>query len=401
MHALVIYEEERSSNFAIDGGVQDRLNIFSRDPYFLAMIESNDPIHDFNFDILCSQDGKSIGKCSFSIADMPESKLLVTTLPVKGTMNGITITFSICWVEPYSPFAEAPHVQTSPTWPSAFAIGHRGSGSNKVTNEFLENTMDGFKAAYNRGADCVEFDVQMTRDGVPVIFHDLFGIIRETPISDVEAQETMPDGRLRYPIKKFDECQFRKTGFLTDHFTERPSLRDVLTGLPVDLAFDVEVKYPSRKKLNRTIPYDNMNQMLDKIIDTLTWLGGARSIFFSCFDPLVCAMLRLKQKRFPVFQLFNRKKRWSQKEMAERVVTLAPFHREIGIEGFVFECGDLLASSELVPFLKTRGFVLNTYGSLNNTQEGIEQQLALGIKGICTDDMELCRTVIDTFLKSG
>jgi glycerophosphoryl diester phosphodiesterase len=72
----------------------------------------------------------------------------------------------------------------------------------------------------------------------------------------------------------------------------------------------------------------------------------------------------------------------------------------IGVGGFVFDCGDLLASSELVPLLKNDGFLLSTYGSLNNTREGIERQLEMGIQGICTDDMELCRTVIDEYLKT-
>jgi glycerophosphoryl diester phosphodiesterase len=142
-----------------------------------------------------------------------------------------------------------------------------------------------------------------------------------------------------------------------------------------------------------------MNEMVDRIIDVMARLGGNRSMFFSCFDPLVWAMLRLKQQRWPVFQLFNRKRKWTQKQMAERVMALAPFHKAIGIDGFVFEAGNLLASSELIGMLLREGFVISTYGALNNTRAGIEQQLAMGIRGICTDDMKLCREVIDEYLK--
>jgi glycerophosphoryl diester phosphodiesterase len=400
MHWLVLCEEERTGQFVIKSGMQGRLNVVSGDPYVMAMIESSNPLDHFNFDLHCYKDNKSVGKCTFSITSMPESKLMLVTLPVKGSPDGSTITFSICWVEPYRPFTETPHLQPVRKLPTAFAIGHRGSGSNKVTDEFLENTMNSFQAAYNRGADYVEFDVQMTQDGVPVIFHDLAGLVSECPIERVEAQDCLPNGQYRYPVKKFTESEFRKTGFLTVHRMERVSLADLLTMLPEDLAFDVEVKYPSRHKTNTTIPYEDMNPMLDKVIDLMARLAGNRTMFFSCFDPLVCAMLRLKQQQFPVFQLFYRKKRWTQKEMAERVLALAPFHRAIGVEGFVFDCGDLLASPELVPLLQNDGFVLNTYGSLNNTRDGIERQLAMGIRGICTDDMKLCRTVVDEFLKT-
>lgn len=44
---------------------------------------------------------------------------------------------------------------------------HRGSSSSHP-----ENTMESFEAALNDGADGIEFDVQLTKDGVPVIIHD-------------------------------------------------------------------------------------------------------------------------------------------------------------------------------------------------------------------------------------
>lgn len=46
-------------------------------------------------------------------------------------------------------------------------IGHRGASA--VAHE---NTMAAFAAAVGAGADGVEFDVRLSRDGVPVIIHD-------------------------------------------------------------------------------------------------------------------------------------------------------------------------------------------------------------------------------------
>ena len=37
---------------------------------------------------------------------------------------------------------------------------------------YLENTIDGFRAAFSDGADIIEFDVQPTTDGQFVVFHD-------------------------------------------------------------------------------------------------------------------------------------------------------------------------------------------------------------------------------------
>ncbi|KAI8384161.1 Glycerophosphoryl diester phosphodiesterase family-domain-containing protein [Blakeslea trispora] len=53
-------------------------------------------------------------------------------------------------------------------------IGHRGSGMNKKGSKLQvgENTVLSFVTAASLGAEYVEFDVQLTKDLVPVIYHD-------------------------------------------------------------------------------------------------------------------------------------------------------------------------------------------------------------------------------------
>ena len=46
-------------------------------------------------------------------------------------------------------------------------IGHRGH------SDTLENTLMAFHQAIDMGADMLELDVRLTKDGVPVVFHDL------------------------------------------------------------------------------------------------------------------------------------------------------------------------------------------------------------------------------------
>jgi glycerophosphoryl diester phosphodiesterase len=50
---------------------------------------------------------------------------------------------------------------------SPLIIGHRGASAVAP-----ENTLAAFEAAIAAGADGIEFDVRMTRDGVPVVIHD-------------------------------------------------------------------------------------------------------------------------------------------------------------------------------------------------------------------------------------
>jgi glycerophosphodiester phosphodiesterase len=66
---------------------------------------------------------------------------------------------------------------------STMVIGHRGLGKNMASRNSLqlgENTIQSFIAAANLGASYVEFDVQLTKDHVPVIYHDF--LVSETGI---------------------------------------------------------------------------------------------------------------------------------------------------------------------------------------------------------------------------
>ena len=58
-------------------------------------------------------------------------------------------------------------------------VGHRGFGMNRVSGKGIrENTVASFIAAHGSGAGWCEFDVQVTSDGVPVLFHDNLLLVR-------------------------------------------------------------------------------------------------------------------------------------------------------------------------------------------------------------------------------
>lgn len=95
-----------------------------------------------------------------------------SSLDVLGTLN-----FEYLCVKPFI------HPQMSITrsdtyWKqlvSTRVIGHRGLGKNMNDRKSLqlgENTVESFIAAASLGASYVEFDVQLTKDFVPVIYHD-------------------------------------------------------------------------------------------------------------------------------------------------------------------------------------------------------------------------------------
>ena len=75
-----------------------------------------------------------------------------------------------------------PHANNRP-----LIIAHRGS-----SHRAPENTMSAFELAVSEGAEGIEMDVRVTRDGVPVVFHDaslkrMMG--KETRVSVLDASD--------------------------------------------------------------------------------------------------------------------------------------------------------------------------------------------------------------------
>ena len=102
------------------------------------------------------------------------------TLPiVEGTSLHVigTISFEFTTITPF----QHPNMSIGPNttyWKSLITsrvIGHRGLGKNEQGRKSLqlgENTLASFIAAANLGASYVEMDVQLTKDNIPVIYHD-------------------------------------------------------------------------------------------------------------------------------------------------------------------------------------------------------------------------------------
>lgn len=101
------------------------------------------------------------------------------------------------------------HYQQALTEKTPFEIiGHRGGSRNVDFLPVSENSLEILKMAASLGATGVEIDVRLTKDNVPVIFHDSF-------LSIHTVKEKLYAGLLHnYTLKELKKIELRKGGFV-------------------------------------------------------------------------------------------------------------------------------------------------------------------------------------------
>ncbi|KAI7834596.1 Glycerophosphoryl diester phosphodiesterase family-domain-containing protein [Kickxella alabastrina] len=179
--------------------------------------------------------------------------------------------------------------------------GHRGSGMNfapSVTPRKLqlgENTVLSMDKAIRDGVLAVEFDVQMTRDMVPVIYHDW--IVAETgleiPVSALTLTQLLACNPRNQPITKSRTCEDLPSGLPSglphcvvpghackpmhvansENTIQAPfaTLKELFESLPEHVGFDIEVKYPMPDEADEYGVFVNfeINLFVDRILDVV------------------------------------------------------------------------------------------------------------------------------------
>lgn len=386
MFHLFFIEKSRRGEFNVSASDSGCVSIFHERP-ILVHAKSTNPDQDFSFDITSTNGGI----ISISYDEIKETKFMEKEFIIKNVDASVTATVFIVTPYPYD-FGEPIKI----AHPKYYTIGHRGSGNNLVTQDHMENSIGGFLAARDNNANFVEFDVQQTKDNVNVIMHDFF-VKNSEEFYGIKPHKVGKTGTKKYVVNQFTEEEFRKTGLSTIYQQERITLQDLLTKIPVDLKFDIEMKYPSTPRFIGKVPYAERNKFVDHVLDDIKQFGGERELFFSAFDPYIVTMLELKQRRFPVYQLYTNEDKDTWENTIAKLDWYIPLHKYLKTPGFVINSLFFLPKSEYVTRLLNEGFTVSTYGAPNNEIDTVQQQLELGVTGICTDFLPKVQDTITNF----
>jgi glycerophosphodiester phosphodiesterase len=351
-----------------------------------------------------------------------------STLDVIGTVN-----FNFLVITPFShPNMSITEQQTYwKSMASTMVIGHRGLGKNQASRKSLqlgENTIQSFIAAANLGASYVEFDVQLTKDHVPVIYHDF--LVSETGIdapvhtltleqflhvSDAQAPRTSrppsperdissngKDARKQRPrafsvggwkeerntVDMTDRMKhtrdFKQNGYKANvrgNFIQAPftTLEEMLQKLPESIGFNIEMKYPmlheSEEQEMDTYAVE-LNSFVDSVLTKVYDLGKKRNIIFSSFNPDICLLLSFKQPSIPILFLSDAGTSPVGDIRASSLQEAIRFASRWNLLGVVTAAEPLVTCPRLVRVVKESGLVCVSYGTLNNDPKNVQVSIS-------------------------
>ncbi|PWY78970.1 ankyrin repeat-containing protein [Aspergillus eucalypticola CBS 122712] len=350
-----------------------------------------------------------------------------------------TVTFTFLIIKPFQ-HPNIPSVRECFLRHDDFClVGHRGFGQNVAGHDYLQ-----------LGENTVEFDAQLTRDLVPVAYHD-FSLMHDVtldqflhaskiqspmghPTSIMGSRHHHKISRSRSLTRGYEQgaqqmqermrhtVDYMSKGFkpntrghvIQDSFA---TIEELLTLLPENLGFNVEISESSPYLISEDIadndieyprPHEateagvapvaiEINIFVDKILEKVFTLGNSRNIILSSFTPEIFILLALKQQTYPVMYITNAGKPpvTDREKRAGSLQAAVRFAQQWGLNGIVLASETLIICPRLIGYVQRSGLVCGSYGPLNNIPENAQLQVDAGINILMADRVGLIAKALE------
>ncbi|KAG4193590.1 glycerophosphodiester phosphodiesterase gde1 [Gossypium arboreum] len=296
--------------------------------------------------------------------------------------------------------------------PKFMVIGHRGHGMNILQSSdsrmkaIKENSILSFNSAAKFPLDFIEFDVQVTKDDCPVIFHDDFilteenGTIFEKKVTELCLAEFLCYGPQKETGKE-GKCLYRKTkdGKFVKWKVETDdslcTLQDAFQKVEPSLGFNIELKFDDFAVYQQ----DHLLHILQVILQVVFEFARDRPIIFSTFQPDAAQLVRKLQNNYPVYFLTEGGASIYYDVRRNSLGEAMKVCLEGGLQGIVSEIKGVFKDPGAVPKIKDSNLSLLTYGKLNNVPEAVHMQYLMGIDGVIVDFVEEISQTVDDMIK--
>ncbi|MBA0881703.1 hypothetical protein Goshw_023593 [Gossypium schwendimanii] len=300
--------------------------------------------------------------------------------------------------------------------PKFLIVGHRGNGMNMLQSpdprmkSIKENSILSFNEAAKFSIDFIEFDVQVTKDDYPVIYHDNFvlheekGVIVENRVTELALAEFLSYGPQKHPGSE-GKPLYRKTkdGRFFEWKVEKDAplctLEEAFHNVDQSVGFNVELKFDD------SIVYkeEELSRILKAILKVVFENAKGRQILFSSFQPDAARLIRKLQSTYPVYFLTNGGSEIYTDIRRNSLEEAIKLSLENGLQGIVSEVKAVFRNPGAVGRIKESKLSLMTYGQLNNVPEVAYMQHLMGVEGVIVDLVkEISESVSDlTHAKEG
>lgn len=240
-------------------------------------------------------------------------------------------------------------------------IAHRGASAY-----YPENTMAAFRGAVELDAEMIELDVMISRDGVPVVFHD----------AELE-EHTDGTGKLRdhtlQQLKQFDAGSWFGPRYAGERI---PTLEEVLAFASDTIALNIEIK-------TEAVTDETKGGVEEKSLELVYQYGMEDHVLFSSFDYRAIRHLKQLDPEIPAALLYE-KEQSGKKRPSELV---AEYNAD------AFNCSFRELTQKRMNDLQAHGIPVFVY-TVNEVKR-MKKLIARGVTGIFSDKPDVLKTAAE------
>ncbi len=247
-----------------------------------------------------------------------------------------------------------------------YTIAHRGASAY-----YPENTMSAFKAVVDMKADMIELDVLLSKDNIPVVFHDE-RLDEKTNGSGLVCDHTLSD------LKKLDAGSWFDTKFKNERI---PTLREVLEFSRNRILVNIEIK-------PEVVTEKEESGIVELVLNLVEELGMEEVVMISSFDYRVLERLSKRETNIKSALLYERVQ--SHGREPSRLA------KDYNIDAF--NCSEHQLIDNWVLQLNNNKIPFFIYTV--NDELTMKSLIQVGAKGIFTDKPDVLNKVVEEVIKN-